>query len=619
MTAAAHARYTEGTGVRPRSAAARLEATLARQWKALEHKMGRALTETWVYTDPYKVRDGDGHSSTAVLAQRGEDDAAARIAGVLANAAHGAGVSHEGLAPAQERWRRLAREDIERWRETSGPWPAWEHALEAVRRLGENAPRRVTLARWALLTRGGAPLAERIARAEPWLAAEAVRTLEPSVLVQPVREWRRAVVRAHARALGREDPISDADADAALEHWRWPNARPGLAVASAGAGVLAPLASESAWANALAADPAEGLLRDALTWARAVREGEEGVRETVAGTVRAIASTWMRSCGEDEATLERWEALWAANPHLPGDGRRIAPVFAPGAGKANALGWDIPIEGPRALCARAALTGERPGDVMATVAARTNEPRAARGWRPRAEPAKVRIVSHTSARWRSTNDAGRPWTPATRRKTCDAHWAGAPLDEMDACAERRRPAGEGRAHPPGRSARARGEARAKARAERAARATGAVGADEGRRTGEVWAVDASRNPIGEWWWALVDPALSVARTGHFTPHECGGDGATHAEARAVHEALASVACGATLTTDATGVVERVAKAESDGGATAWEGVEGAIALALAEREVTLEWRPRIDPGIAAADHAARCAGKHDARTRRRQR
>ena len=342
----AHERYTRGTGARPRSAAARLEAALERDWTKIEARMGRALAATRVYTDPYKVRDSQGDTTTATLAVRAEGEAASRVSEVLAERARALGIGDESVARAEGRWRGHAREDVRRWSAATGPWPVWEQALEAVRRLGESAPRALSLSRWAMLARGGVPLAERLGEAEPWLAGEAALRLDASVLARPVTEWRRALVRASARALGRKDPIGDADADAALAHWRWPGARPPLGLAGVGAGVLAPLESDSAWSNALEADTSKALGRDPLEWARAVREGEEAVGEAVTDTVRDIALRWARGAGEDEATLARWEEAWGGSPRLPGEGRRIAPVFAPGARRAQALGWNIPIEAP---------------------------------------------------------------------------------------------------------------------------------------------------------------------------------------------------------------------------------------------------------------------------------
>ena len=154
-----------------------------------------------------------------------------------------------------------------------------------------------------------------------------------------------------------------------------------------------------------------------------------------------------------------------------------------------------------------------------------------------------------------------------------------------------------------RCARTRQSTRARAREERAALAQGKAEPCRTRARKAIWAVDAGVSRSGTWAWALVDPQLSTVATGHLTPSECNAKDSNAAEALAVLHATAHLPHGARLTTDALSVIDAVIRAERKGG----NGTAARIVAALAERRGTIEWRPRFDVGISAADAAGRKA------------
>ena len=94
-----------------------------------------------------------------------------------------------------------------------------------------------------------------------------------------------------------------------------------------------------------------------------------------------------------------------------------------------------PHRGPRTLAARAGLTGERPSEILWATAAIDAEG-TRDGRRLTFEPATLRIVSASSARW-GGDGVERGQALARRGGTDGGYWAGPPLDEMDECAGRR--------------------------------------------------------------------------------------------------------------------------------------------------------------------------------------
>ena len=224
---------------------------------------------------------------------------------------------------------------VDRRRHGSAPTTRWHGSARSSQRA------RALALGDARARRGSARTPDR-ARA-PWLAAEACLHLEGRALAGDERAWRAGVVRHHAHTFGRDEGLSDEAAEAALAHWRWPNAHPPLSVVAAGAGALRPIESESAWANAVRAHAHGGWegWESALAWARKTRAGEEETRGRTIRTIESQALGWAetRWAGSAVQTLHRWAREWDANERLEGDGTRIAPALATsGEGRAHSGG-----------------------------------------------------------------------------------------------------------------------------------------------------------------------------------------------------------------------------------------------------------------------------------------
>ena len=408
-------RYAIARAIRQASTRARLEARLRRAWGTIGPKMRNAALATGVEAG------GDAWTGSTTRFAR-EWVAAGKAAHVLTRIAEEVGVTRNALKAARAEWEASVRKDVQAWTEAVAPQAAWARTHDAVARLGALIPNGLALSRWATLVRGGEALARQIEHAPPWLAAEACLHLEGRALAGDERAWRAGVVRHHAHTFGRDEELSDEAAEAALAHWRWPDAHPPLSVVAAGAGALRPIESESAWANAMRAHAHGGWegWESALAWARKTRAGEEETRGRTIRTIESQALRWAetRWAGNAVRTLRRWAREWDANERLEGDGTRIAPALAAsGEGRAP-LGWTIPIEGPRTLIAHCVFEGKTPAAI-------------ARRWRD----ALKEIARNTAApclRLTLGNTLDEKRRGGEDPRHVEAWELGAPIVEMDA-------------------------------------------------------------------------------------------------------------------------------------------------------------------------------------------
>ena len=157
--------------------------------------MRAEVLTTGVETTPYDDGASSGAVSSETLARRARETAAERAGEVLAHRAETAGLARATVRRARAHWAHRAWEDIGRWHAKIAAHAAWLGALDAVRRLGAHAPERLPIARWALVAEGGAALAGKLAKAEPWVAMQAVHHLDSTDLAQAPDTWRDALER----------------------------------------------------------------------------------------------------------------------------------------------------------------------------------------------------------------------------------------------------------------------------------------------------------------------------------------------------------------------------------------------------------------------------------------
>ena len=420
------ARYARTGRGGARSAQARLRATLEREGPALEAALERTRSESLVYIDPQGEAPGQGQRTASDIASGGASDAAERMTRALVERMLAAGAPEGEIEHARARWKRTALEDVQGWMAARcGSRHDWESILERIRGMRDLAPLTMALGRWALLAELGSALVEKVGRADPWVASEACQTLGRDALLGPERAWPGAIVIAHARRLGRGDAVGARDAEAALADWRWPGARPPCTLVAAGAGVLAPIRGDGAWAHAIDAEGGAnkvwvedgGGKTPPHEWARAERKGEETARARVAETVGWLARRWIGEAAGDATgtgrTLARWTDEWAANARLPGDGRRFAPALT---AQGARVVWSAAIEGPGALLARCQLSGERPKTVM-------------RAGGPERAPT-LRLSVHRQRYWAWRESAGH--AGEARGRDIAPSGLGAPIDEIAA-------------------------------------------------------------------------------------------------------------------------------------------------------------------------------------------
>ena len=212
----------------------------------------------------------------------------------------------EGHADARV-WERLIRSitgaGAEMSDRSSGGQRAQRQLVRGATAVGAERVDTLPMTRLVELAGRGDALAEALEKADPWVVREVCQGLWSQGLWSQALDdnpalWPARAVQQQAQLLGRPE-VSDADADAALAHWRWPQVRPPMTIVAGGAGRLTPIESDSGWAHALAV---EGLAHwdKGDAWWKKARTGEALAGSAVAEKVRAIAGEMVEAAGEEQ-------------------------------------------------------------------------------------------------------------------------------------------------------------------------------------------------------------------------------------------------------------------------------------------------------------------------------
>ena len=345
-----------------RSNDARMRERLVRRRRAIEARIEEAL---WDARIEVRTLASDAIAASPEGAMEG---LGAALADTVVTALLEACDDEGGLGctevEARAAWNEDGADHARAWLESHAPSAHWQGLARALAhawpdRAGGAPPDHLATIPLIEIASRGPALEEKLRSADPWVAREACANLWTSVLDEPAEMWPVRAVELVARMLGEEVPGEDA-ARAALADWRWPEMRPPLALIASGAGRLAPIEGDGAWAHAIAA-----MERDRWDshphWAQRMRRGEgDGVRQAMA-KVRAIARESIETpgTGAARAVLARCARAWGRSEALKGSGvlrrPRLEPVECEGE---RVMMWVFDVESPEALVAGAALGGK---------------------------------------------------------------------------------------------------------------------------------------------------------------------------------------------------------------------------------------------------------------------
>ena len=340
----------------PRGASAavdtRLRANLARDRARLDTVVHRAFEETHAVLDARAgARDG-ARVLAAIITHAGTN--AVDALNVAARARCGLDATRE---EAQGAWQEGAERAARAWMEGEAPGAAWEALIEGLLACEPTGMERAELGALARLARAGAHAVRALEETPRWARRTGLRNASRLALGAEPRRWAGEIVRAVAAEIG-QAPLARADAEAALAHWRWPDQDPPLEMIAAGAGKLAPIRSDSAWANACATRAKVRWDRDGVQ-VRAARANEEKAIEEAKAKVREAARRAMW-CPRDEGgrRMARAERAWRRSTALAGDGALGTPRLEPRAHEGRErMRWMLDVAGPETLSASAVWQG----------------------------------------------------------------------------------------------------------------------------------------------------------------------------------------------------------------------------------------------------------------------
>ena len=342
-----------------RSEDARVRERMRQDRDAIDARIMRAVKEARISVDALTAVPQERTPGERVTMMLLAEQAANAAVKALADALEESGADPDARAGREEAWRSGAREVARIWLAEQAPARRWHAlalafaAIDASESVGT-----IKIAGLADVARTLPGFANALRSQAPWAAREACRVMQREALAEDASLWEIRIVQREARRLGRTE-VSDEDARAALAHWRWPRVTPPLAMVAAGAGRLAPIQSDSAWANALAEEP-KGRWERGDGWVATARTNEEHTGKEAAARVHAIAhGTFIGDAGERERALEEWRDSWRRSRALAGEGEigtprltLIEPAYQHG------MMWVFAIEGPDALLAASALEQE---------------------------------------------------------------------------------------------------------------------------------------------------------------------------------------------------------------------------------------------------------------------
>ena len=278
---------------------------------------------------------------------------------------------------AHDAWAHGAEAHARRWLEARAPAAHWARLVRSIRRAQATVrDTALIVGTLAVLAEHGPAFADALDAQAPWVVRERLWGPWGDALGDDPTVWAGRIVACKAEQLGRTG-VDAAAGEAALAHWRWPNVRPPLAVVAAGAGMLAPIESDSAWANACTASAKACIVSAHAQWdaegrrVRAMRAHEERCIEEAIDEVRALAREQVGG-GPKKArgALEQARARWKASPALEGDGRVGTPrLVAVGPMYQHSVRWRFEVDGPEILSAASALEGVSLTDIAGKIEA----------------------------------------------------------------------------------------------------------------------------------------------------------------------------------------------------------------------------------------------------------
>ena len=267
----------------------------------------------------------------------------------------------EEIERARKTWTPQANACAREWLEEQAPASHWDTLIRSIRSVQpEKSDGELTMTRLVDLARVGPKLAQKMKQCERWVAREAYWNIPTDTLENNEEKWKRHAVQMHARTLDWNNDVNDEDAERAIEHWRWPTMRPPLSIIAAGAGRLAPIQTDSAWANALRTMTRLAVCDPHLPWIDERRKDEEQAIRQAISKVGEITRRSVDPNDREKASgiIARCRRAWGGSVDLKGDGYIGTPKLRPvNDGDDIQMMWVFKITGPEVLLAGCELEG----------------------------------------------------------------------------------------------------------------------------------------------------------------------------------------------------------------------------------------------------------------------
>ena len=251
-------------------------------------------------------------------------------------------------------WGPQARAHAQRWIEAQAPKTHWDSIIKVIQHAHSESDSGTVWMRCIIeIVRKGPEIAQKMMRCDPWVIREACWRIPKKTLDEDEKRWAIQAVHLYGKIIGIEHKITDRDALEALQHWRWPTMQPPLAIVAAGAGRMAPLCSDSAWANAM--NGTWGVeWKTTGTSIQERRRNENKSADKAMKKVADIAHTIVekKHGGKTSAIIDRWREKWRKNDKIEGDGSIGVPRLETIGDKSKEkMMWVFDVHGPEVLLA----------------------------------------------------------------------------------------------------------------------------------------------------------------------------------------------------------------------------------------------------------------------------
>ena len=348
----------------------------------LDEEIDEAIEQTEIETVGLDHKcDGDNEVCVKNMMEELAGFASNTIVWILLTELNAIGFGPEDRKIIRKRWTDIAGKNARAWLLKKADESKWHKIVKMLIVSNEvRANDEMTLGRLAMLARMGENLTNKLEKCDPWLQREVCCDIPDGLLGSEPQEWLRWVLAVRCGRLGGDLTMTKKQAKEALKHWKWPKVRPPLHFVGLGAGKMAPIQSDSAWANAIIQEESQFFIIEQIDnpmeWLNEARRDEETNKEKNKRSIEKIAKEWMNEhksrMTNSKTMIERWKDQWKQCPDLIGDGEIPEPVLEEIViDNTRLMMWRFNVTGPETLIAACHIKKVLPESLSGKVASGT--------------------------------------------------------------------------------------------------------------------------------------------------------------------------------------------------------------------------------------------------------